>query len=121
MTGNISIGNAGERIAAGYLDLAGYSILERNYRIRQYEIDIIAFSGDCLVFVEVKTRRDSSFGGAASAVGKRKLSNLRMAARYYLSSGDHQARFDSIRFDVIAIDLRPSCGRMVLEHLKGVV
>jgi len=72
--GNADCGRIGETIAAGYLRLIGYRIIERNLRIGRNEIDIVAFDGDCLVFVEVKTRRNSRFGSAAEAVGRKKVS-----------------------------------------------
>jgi len=118
--GTISTGSAGERIAAEYLRLAGNVILESNYRSGHLEVDLVAMDGDCLLFVEVKTRRSSSFGDALEAVGRGKIFNMRKAAREYLSSGKAPRGCGEIRFDLIAIDLSLPEGTMVLRHLKGI-
>ena len=62
------LGNAGENLAAAYLENHGYRILERNYRCKQGEIDIIAQKCDVLVFIEVKTRRTLRYGTPGAAV-----------------------------------------------------
>lgn len=80
----------------------GYQILEQNFRCRQGEIDIIAEDQGCLVFVEVKYRRDDSCGHPAEAVDRRKQQKLYHTARYYLyrkGYGEDMA----CRFDVIAV------------------
>lgn len=96
------LGSAYEQRAADYLAGQGLKILERNYRCRQGEIDLVAGDGSYLVFVEVKYRRDESKGDPAEAVGFRKQQRIRAAARYYL----YQNRYGeetTCRFDVIAI------------------
>ncbi len=76
--------------------------MQRNYRVRGGEIDIIARDRDCLVFVEVRQRADARHGGAAASVGARKRARLVLAARHYLMrAADAEQR---CRFDVIAID-----------------
>ena len=120
MTGNIDCGRIGEAIAAEYLRLIGYGIIERNLRIGRNEIDIIASDGDCIVFVEVKTRRSDRFGPAAAAVGKDKLIGIRRAAGRYLSRPGVRRAFSESRIDVIAVEIDWSGDRMTVELLRGV-
>lgn len=120
MSGKIDVGASGERIAGEYLRLSGYRILETNHRSGHLEIDLIAERDGCLVFVEVKTRRGDSFGGALESVGRTKLNNLRRAARIYLSGTPGRARYSEYRIDLVAIDLAPGSGGLVLRHLMGI-
>lgn len=97
-----TLGSEYEQRAAEYLTQRGLKILERNYRCRQGEIDLIARDGSYLVFVEVKYRSDDSKGDPAEAVGSRKQQHIREAARFYL----YQKRYGEdtpCRFDVIGI------------------
>ncbi len=91
-----------EELAAGFLQEKGYRILERNYRDRYGEIDLIARDGACLVFVEVKYRRNSASGFPEEAVDARKQERIRHAASYYLYSR-HYPEDTPCRFDVVAI------------------
>lgn len=120
MRGNVHAGACGERIAAEYLRLCGYEIMERNFRCGRREIDIIAMKDGCMVFVEVKTRRGQGFGGAACSVGPGKISNMRKAAMTYLSKGGGAGVCGELRFDVIAIDIDCLRGGMELGHFRGV-
>lgn len=95
------LGARGEEAAAAYLERSGYSILERNYRSRAGEIDIIAGDGADIVFVEVKTRKSRRFGSGAEAVGQRKQTALvRLAAEYL---GKNRLGGVNCRFDVIVM------------------
>ncbi|MBU7005438.1 YraN family protein [Phosphitispora fastidiosa] len=111
------IGAIGEDIAANALIEHGYKILERNFRCRYGEIDIIAGFGDTVVFVEVKTRRNGRYGFPEEAVDYRKQKKLRLLAEYYLAKNRNLPRI--LRFDVYAIRLdetnRPESVR-VLEN-----
>ena len=71
-----AVGKAGEEAAVQYLRQHGYRILERNYRCRFGEIDLIARDGRMLAFVEVKTRRSQKYGPAAAAVTRREATPL---------------------------------------------
>lgn len=113
-------GLLGENIAACYLQLRGYRVLERNYRDGSLEIDLIAGCRGCLAFIEVKTRRSNKFGEALDSIGKYKLTNIRRAARGYVSAQDFNGAFEEIRFDLIAIDLDVSEDTLKLTHIKGV-
>jgi len=93
-------GNAAEDLAATHLERAGLRILMRNYRVRGGEIDCIALDGNTLVFVEVRLRRNTRFGGAAASIDNRKQQRIIHAARCYLLRYPRQAerpcRFDCI-------------------------
>ena len=99
----IGTGKIGEDLAVQYLEGLGYTIVERNYRLRIGEIDIIARDGEYLVFVEVKTRRNSRFGSPFDAVDFRKQQQISKVARMYLTQqgGEDVA----VRFDVVAVHL----------------
>lgn len=95
-----SLGQQGEEVAAHYLQAKGYKILERNYRCRSGEVDIVAEEKGDLVFVEVKSRRSKRYGNPAEAVTPRKQGQISKAALCYL--GDrHRGR--AARFDVVTV------------------
>ena len=95
------LGNFGETEASNYLKSKRYVILDRNFRIRQGEIDIIALQQNILCFIEVKTRKNSDFGLACEAVNYKKQQKIRFVASVYLST--HKIKYKEIRFDVIKI------------------
>ena len=94
-------GAEGEDRAARALKKARYKIVERNFRTPAGEIDIVARDGNCLVFVEVKTRSSVEFGLPQEAVVLRKRKRLCNAARWYLQK--NRAADAECRFDVVAI------------------
>ena len=96
-----NFGNIGENLAATFLENHGYKILERNYRIRTAEIDIIAEIGGVVVFVEVKTRSNIRHGTAAEAVNIRKQKKIIEAASVFLQNENYCDC--ACRFDVIEI------------------
>lgn len=91
-------GQAAEAIAAEYLIRQGLAILHRNFRCRVGEIDLIARDGDAIVFVEVRMRERSDFGGAAESITAAKRARLVRAAGFYLSGRRQlpQCRFDAL-------------------------
>jgi putative endonuclease len=93
-------GRAAEVIAADYLSGQGLEILQRNFRCRFGEIDLIARDGDAVVFVEVRMRGRSDFGGAAESITAAKRGRLVKAAGFYLSG---QRRTPRCRFDAILV------------------
>jgi putative endonuclease len=108
-------GTAGEDRACQHLRRQGFAILERNFRCRTGEIDIVARDGDTLVFVEVKERGDASHGGAVEAVTLAKRRRVVRAARQWASiHGESESR---VRFDVVAIDPGPEGSR--IRHDRG--
>ncbi|MEE1170054.1 MAG: YraN family protein [Anaerovoracaceae bacterium] len=96
-------GKFGEDAAAEYLVRNGYRIIERNFRCRLGEIDIIAQRGDIVAFVEVKTRLGNMFGRPAEAVGREKQKHIRRVAQIFMSIKKlHPLK---IRFDVLEVTL----------------
>ena len=94
---NNVLGNFGEDEVEKYLKRHGYKILERNYRCRFGEVDIIALEDKCLVFVEVKTRISGKYGNPVNAVNAIKLQHLKKTALCYINykrMADYPARFD---------------------------
>jgi putative endonuclease len=111
------LGRDGEDAAAGYLTAHGMALVDRNWRCRYGEIDIIALEGPVLVFCEVKTRRGTRFGGPLAAITAAKMSRMRRLAVLWLEeAGGHRG---PIRIDVLGL-LRHPDGRFVIEHLRGV-
>jgi putative endonuclease len=96
-----SSGAWGEDLALRYLTRQGYTLVERNFRKRRGEIDLIVRNGQTLVFVEVKLRRSTGFGDPLEAVTARKQATIRSLAEQYLA--DNQPDFDTLRFDVVGI------------------
>jgi len=94
-------GAAGERSAERLLESHGLTIVERNYRTRMGEIDLVARDGDVLVFVEVRLRADHRFGGAAASIGPAKQRRLVAAASLYLARFGRAPR---CRFDVVTLE-----------------
>jgi putative endonuclease len=91
-------GAAAEDAAAVFLQREGLRILERNYRCRFGEIDLVARSGAQLVFIEVRARSSSRFGGAAGSITAAKRRRIVAAARHYLAThrADRACRFDVV-------------------------
>lgn len=94
-------GAAAERDAAELLIGEGYQIVERNFRCKAGELDIIARDGDVLVFVEVRSRSDDEHGHAVEMIGRTKQRRVVRVARHYLEIA--QPRFERCRFDVVAV------------------
>jgi putative endonuclease len=97
----IAIGATGEDRAAHALYRRGYRVVERNYRCKVGELDIVAFDGPTLVFVEVRSRRTGEHGSALEAVGWRKQQKVSRVAAFYIAA--RRPRFATARFDVVAI------------------
>lgn len=97
----IELGTNAEDRAVEHLLGHGYRIVERNYKTKLGELDIVARDGAALVFVEVRSRRSSQFGSALEAVGWRKQRQVSRVATQYLAW--RRPRFDVARFDVVAI------------------
>lgn len=112
-----AVGRFGEQLAAERLTADGFEILDRNWRCRDGEIDIVAVEDATLVFVEVKTRSTVSHGTPAEAVVPAKAARLRrLAARWLLA---HPERYwPQIRFDVVGVVRRTPNGPSV-NHLRG--
>ena len=98
-----SLGKIGEDLACAELERRGYAVLERRYRRRGGEIDIVARDGRTVVFVEVKTREGRDFGEAAEAVTARKRRRMTQLALDYLAR--HRLTECACRFDVVSIHM----------------
>ena len=88
------IGELGEKAACDYLKSKGYIFLEKNFSSRFGEIDIIMLDGNTTVFVEVKTRKNSSYGYASEFVDYRKQQRIKKTCISYTHSEDADMRFD---------------------------
>lgn len=113
------LGDFGERVAVAHLESKGYRILERNFRVREGEIDIIAERGGTTVFAEVRTRRGGAMGSAAESITGTKAAHLLAAAQAYAQKrgiGDADQRID-----LIGLTLAADGRVMSLEHIEGAV
>jgi putative endonuclease len=95
-------GDEAERAAGAFLEKRGMRVVERNFRARGGEIDIVAREGDILVFVEVRFRKEEEFGAPEETVGLPKRRRIASAAREYLSRVPRSS-WTEARFDVIAV------------------
>ena len=111
------IGEIGERLATKFLEQKGFVIIDRNYRTRFGEIDIIAKDKKELIFVEVKAKNTSRFGKPYEMVTKRKKRKLRMTAKSYLQDSRIDSGNTPWRIDVISIDYETG----KIEWLKNAV
>ena len=113
MAEHIDFGKQGEEIAVNYLIEKGYEILERNWRNRHKEIDIIAKDGKELVIVEVKTRKSNNYGEPDLAVNKQKQRLLISAANAYIFRNNLDI---NTRFDIISIVFNNE--KPVIDHIE---
>lgn len=96
-------GKAAELIAAAHLQSNGLTLLESNYRCRFGEIDLIMRDAEEIVFVEVRLRTNTNFGGAAASITTSKKQKLtRTAEMYLLQHGRAPCRFDAVLLDALA-------------------
>jgi len=113
---NLTLGAQGEDIAAAFLKGQKYAIVERNYRCKAGELDIVAREGKTLVFVEVKTRSNTAFGPPQASVTPFKQRQISKAALTWLAQ--KKLHGTNARFDVIAIILRQH-EVPAIEHIKN--
>ena len=116
-----AVGRYGEDVAARHLVGQGLRIIERNWRCRSGELDIVATEGPVLVFCEVKTRSSVDFGDPAEAVSRTKAERLRGLALQWLAehrAADSTRYFPELRFDVVSV-LRQRQGAATVRHVRG--
>lgn len=113
---NASVGNRGEELATAFLEQNGFVIIERNFRCKGGEVDIVAREGKTLVFVEVKCRKTLTYGVPQLAVTPFKQRQISKAALTWLAK-NHQHDTPA-RFDVIAILLNGEYQHQV-EHIRN--
>lgn len=112
-------GALAEQAAASFLETQGYRIVERNWRCRSGEIDLIAEHSDTIVVVEVRSRSVTalSFGTPAESITPRKIRQVRETANVYLHQMHCEQR--SVQFDVIAVMLAQGGAIASVEHIKN--
>src|SRR2546421_4047891 len=114
------LGRRGEQLAAEHLVRRGFQVVERNYRTRWGELDIIAFDGATLAFVEVKTRRLApGTGSPFDAIRGAKRHRVRKMAGQWLSERTRRPHADVLRFDAIGVVFALSGELVAVEHLEG--
>jgi len=96
--------SSGKNLAADHLERRGYVIRQRNYRCPVGEMDLVAEEGDCLVFVEVRTRRGREYGTPEESITAAKQAKLVEVAQTYLQEHDWPGDW---RIDVVAVELTP--------------
>ena len=113
------LGATGEQLATDHLIRLGFQILERNYRTRWGELDIVACGGGQIVFCEVKCRVANRTGrDPLESVHPAKRAQVRRMAGRWLSERDHP-RVSELRFDAIGVTLSPDGELLRLDHLEG--
>jgi putative endonuclease len=95
------VGRSGEDAAAAWYEAAGYEVLDRNWRVREGELDLVVRGGGTIAFCEVKTRRGDAFGRPAEAVTFRKQQRIRLLAGRWLT--EHGSAGRGLRFDVAEV------------------
>ena len=117
MTDRQELGRYGEDVAVAHLQAAGLEVLDRNWRCREGEIDVVARAGDVVVFVEVKTRSGTGFGEPAEAVTATKTRRLRVLACRWLAERRPPGALE-LRFDVVSV-LRRRGNAPQVVHLQA--
>lgn len=115
MVTRVELGGKGEDLAVGFLKKQKYKILERNFRCKFGEIDIIALDRKTLVFVEVKTRSSHEFGSPQTSITPRKKRQLTKVAHYYLQKNHLFNR--EARFDVVTVEM--DSGRERVDFIRN--
>lgn len=113
MTAPNILGKAGEDAAVAYLEEKGYRILDRNWRKNRLELDIVATKDGVLVFVEVKTRRDTAYREPHESVDWKKIRHIVIAADAYIKQHNIEA---DIRFDII--EVVGAAGHFTFTHIE---
>jgi putative endonuclease len=117
--GRIELGRWGEQLAANHLESLGYQILEHNWRCRRGEIDLVASTGEILVFVEVKTRRGRGHGMPEEALTRAKVRRLLELSQRYLL--EHELEDIEWRVDFVAVELNRQGELIRCEHVPNAV
>ncbi len=103
MSDNIKRGKEGEQLAADFLVQKGFEIVERNYRHKQGEIDLIVKKANWLIFVEVKARSSYAFGHPEEFVDYKKVKTILEVADHYIYKTDWQG---NVRYDIVSVKLK---------------
>ncbi|HEV7807277.1 MAG TPA: YraN family protein [Solirubrobacteraceae bacterium] len=114
------LGRLGEDLALEHLERLGYRLVDRNYRTRFGELDLIVSDDATIVFVEVKARRvGASAGSAVEAVPPRKQRQVRGMAAAWLVESTDRPRSRDLRFDVVAVTVDAAGALLRLDHLEA--
>jgi putative endonuclease len=114
------LGQLGEQLAAEHLVRRGFAIVERNYRTRWGELDIVAFDGRTMAFVEVKTRRlNGDRRRTFDALHASKRNQVRKMAGAWLIERSRRPHADELRFDAIGVTFTADGRLVAIEHLEG--
>lgn len=117
MNYNKQIGNLGEDLAIKFLINDSFKILCRNFRNRFGEIDIIATKKDLLIFVEVKSRYNKSFGPPSSAITTKKKKHISTLSKYFINKYSLTSYY--ISYDVIEVIFNPNDDSYKINHIKN--
>src|SRR3989344_6369519 len=115
---NNQTGSYGENLACEFLKKQGYKIVEKNYRIRGGEVDIVAKDKDYLVFVEVKTRWSHEYGLPVDSITPWKIKHLLRTAQFYLLKVNWGN--NPFRLDFVSVDFAGSRDNPKLELIKNI-
>ena len=113
------LGDRGESLAACFLEAKGFGILERNYRCPVGEVDLVAQEGECLVFVEVRSRSSDAFGTPEESITQEKRQRLAQVAECYLA--ERGSSLPAWRIDLVAVDFGPGGSAQRVELFRNVV
>ena len=113
------LGKQGEQLAAEHLTRLGYEIVERNYRTRWGELDIVAFNGTTLAFCEVKTRRLNTHGGPFEGFRAPQRKRLRKMAGAWMIEHTDRPYAELVRFDAIGVTIDATGKLVSVDHLEG--
>ena len=116
---NLLKGKLGEDLACDYLKKLGYKIIERNFRIRGGEIDVIALDGQTLVYVEVKTRTSHQFGLPEESITYHKMKFLERSAKFYRANRKNLTLPALERIDFVGVDV--SSGKPKVNLIKNAI
>jgi putative endonuclease len=110
MSDNIKKGKEGEQLVVDFLVQKGFEIVERNFRYKHSEIDLIIKKPNWLIFVEVKARGSSAFGYPEEFVGHEKVKAILAGANYYLYKTDWQG---NVRYDIVSVEFKNNSPEIV--------
>jgi len=113
------IGAIGEQAACQFLNNNGYKVLEKNYRCREGEVDIVALAQDQVVFVEVRTKTTSGFGTPEESVTCKKMKSLRAVVEHFIQH--HRGLPESYRIDFIGVRMGRDGRLLRIEHIENAI
>ena len=113
-----TLGRIGEDLAVAHIERLGWRVVDRNYRTRLGEIDVIAVAGEALVFCEVKTCRDGRKAPWENLHARKRSQVRRMAGIWFARAGRARPYFAEVRFDAIGVIVDEAGGLVRLDHLE---